>query len=122
MSAPGLLLIEDDQLLRELYAQALEQAGFAVLAAPDAQTGLDLLDEYGASAVILDLLMPFHDGVEVLYELQSHPDWQNLPVIVLSALNRQRIPAGLGELGVTRYLDKSEAGPAELVAAVRHIL
>jgi len=116
-----LLLIEDDQLLRDLYAQALEHAGFAVLSAADAQTGLDLLDEYGAEVIILDLMLPAHGGVEILHELQSHQDWRSIPVIVLSALSRQRVPAGLSDLGVKLYLDKAETEPAHLVAAVKRL-
>lgn len=122
MSAAKILLIEDDQLLRELYAQALEQSNLAVLAAADAQTGLDLLDEYAADVIVLDLMLPAHGGVEVLHELQSHPDWQSIPVIVISAVNKARVPAGLAELGAKIYLDKADTSPQELTQAVKSLL
>lgn len=122
MSTRRVLLIEDDQMLRELYAQSLEGADLAVLAATDAQTGLDLLDEYGADIVVLDLLLPAHGGVEVLHELQSHPDWQSLPVILISALGRAKVPAGLSELGVTQYLDKAKTTPQQLIKTVKRYI
>lgn len=122
MKRVKILLIEDDRLLRDLYAQALELGGYTVLVAGDAQSGLDQLDEYGAQLIILDLMLPAHGGIEVLHELQSQPDWQNIPVIVLSAVAKHRVPAGMGELGVVAYLDKSATDPAQLINSIKELL
>lgn len=111
------LLIEDDLFLLELYRQALVSAGYLVQSAQGAQEGLDLLDEYGADVVVLDLMLPAHGGVEALHELQSHSDWQAIPVVVLSSVPRQRLGHGnLVELGVEHYLYKPDTTPTDLLA------
>lgn len=116
------LLIEDDLFLRELYLQALQQAGFIVQVAQDAQEGLDLLDEYGADLLVLDLMLPAHGGIEALHELQSHSDWQSIPVVVLSSVPRQRfVSADLKQLGVKHYLYKPETTPAQLVGVLSQL-
>lgn len=110
------LLIEDDLFLLELYRQALTLAGFVVQAAQDAQTGLDLLDEYGADVLVLDLLLPAHGGIEALHELQSHSDWQAIPVVVLSSIPHKRfMKSDMAQLGVKHYLYKPDTTPADLV-------
>lgn len=116
------LLIEDDLFLRELYLQALQKAGFIVQAAQDAQEGLDLLDEYGADLLVLDLMLPAHGGIEALHELQSHSDWQSIPVVVLSSVPRQRfVGADLTQLGVKHYLYKPDTTPEQLVNTLSQV-
>lgn len=119
MKSLHVLLIEDDQFLRELYQLALVEAGFTVQAAQDAQEGLDLLDEYGADVLVLDLMLPAHGGLEALMELQSHTDWQSIPVVVLSSVPSRRFAgANLKQFGVKHYLYKPDTTPAQLVSTL----
>lgn len=117
-----ILLIEDDRFLRELYGQSLENAGYTVLAAFEGQMALDLLDEYGAELILLDLMLPGHSGIELLNELQSHSDWQKLPVVVLSAVGQNRFKGDLGQFGVVDYLQKGEFTPKELPSLIKRHL
>lgn len=115
--AHRVLLIEDDLFLLELYRQALAGVGYLVQAAQGAQEGLDLLDEYGADVVVLDLMLPAHGGIEALHELQSHSDWQAIPVIVLSSVPQSRLGHGnLAELNIQHYLYKPDTTPTDLLA------
>ena len=120
-----ILLIEDDKFLSDLYQSSFERSGHIVQVAADAQMAIDLLDEYGADLVLLDLFLPVHNGIEVLHELQSHGDWQKIPVIILSSQPKKSIGLSAEQwkkYGVRRYLYKPDYNPGALVEAVQPFL
>ncbi len=121
-----LLMIEDDARLAQMVGEYLERSGFAVAHAPDAQAGLALLQEPGAASrvhlVILDLMLPDLDGLEVCRRLRALPgESGRVPVLMLTAKGdpMDRI-IGL-ELGADDYLPKPFE-PRELLARIRAIL
>lgn len=101
-----LLLIEPDHHLGEIYAKALESDGHEVSIAKDAQKAIKLADAKVPDLVIMELELATHNGVEFLYEFRSYPDWQNVPVMVLS---HQRPASGMAgqaiwsQLSITQY-------------------
>lgn len=120
----SILLVEDDRFLGDLYAKTFDEAGYAVHRAYDAQSAVDILDEYGCDLIVLDLMLPAHNGVEVLQEIQSYSDWQDLPVLIVSA---QQPSAEFNEqhwakYGVKEYIYKPQVLPMDIVqAAARYI-
>lgn len=116
------LLVEDDKLLNDLYAEALSQEGFEVARVSDAQAALDYLDEHKADVLVLDIYLPVNNAFEIIQQLQSYPDWQNLPVILISS---QRLGERLlnnklkKQMSITDFLYKPETLPKDLVSAVR---
>lgn len=110
-----ILLIEDDQTLRETLSYHLEQAGFAVTAAADGVSGLALARQLRPELIILDLMLPGLDGFSICRTISAeHPT----PIIILTALHDEahRI-AGL-ELGASDYVVKPFS-LGELMARVR---
>jgi len=88
-----ILVVEDDHLIREAIAEALDEEGFEVLEAANGREALDKLHAERASLVLLDLMMPIMDGWS-FREAQLHdPEISNIPVVVLSALKDQSVPA-----------------------------
>ena len=83
--AAAVLVIEDDADTREMLQRMLEKDGFAVIPAADGRAGLDQLADRRPSLILLDLLMPQMTGFEFLTELQVHPDWRTIPVVVVTA-------------------------------------
>ncbi|MFM1907850.1 MAG: hypothetical protein RLZZ591_1527 [Pseudomonadota bacterium] len=121
-------MIEDDTRLAGMVAQYLGQSGYVVTHAPDATTGLRLLQESTSSAsptpelVILDLMLPDLDGLEVCRRIRAMPgDLARLPVLMLTAKGdpMDRI-IGL-EIGADDYLPKPFE-PRELLARIRAVL
>ena len=90
--APGLILVADDEdVVRAVTTRMLEQAGFTVLRASDGAEALELYRQrkQDITAAVLDLMMPMHDGSQVLAELRAlRPD---LPVLLSSGYNEQEI-------------------------------
>ena len=112
------LLVEDDWDLGEMYSLQLKRSGHSVEWARDGQAALDLLDGQPADIIVLDILLPGSNGLNVLYELRSYDDWHELPVIILSNVPAADIgmtPKKLAELGVKAYLVKARTKPLQLV-------
>src|SRR5947209_16044399 len=113
-----ILIIEDEANIVQLIRLYLEQAGFTVLAASDGAAGLELHAREHPDLVILDLMLPALDGMEVCRRIRA---WASTPILMLTARQGEedRI-AGL-ELGADDYLVKPFS-PRELVSRVRAIL
>lgn len=117
-----LLMIEDDRRLARMVAEYLGQSGFEVAHAPDGEQGLEQLRLVQPEMVILDLMMPGIDGLEVCRRIRALPDeLARTPVLMLTAKGdpMDRI-IGL-EIGADDYLPKPFE-PRELLARVRAVL
>jgi DNA-binding response OmpR family regulator len=113
----NILLVEDDFDLGEMYGLQLKKAGHRVTWVRDAQSALDYLDDNSVEIVLLDILLPANNGLNVLYELRSYPDWRKIPVFILSSIAAVELgasPEMLKKLGVRKYLVKSETKPEQL--------
>jgi CheY-like chemotaxis protein len=124
MDAPAkILIIEDDQFTRDLYEEVLRQAGFGVETAIDGEAGLIKLTQGGWRAVLLDIMMPKMDGLQVLKELKAKPpQTPNGPIIVLTNLAQDPIVNEAVANGAKTYFLKSELNPDDLVEKVKSYL
>ncbi|HSL50296.1 MAG TPA: response regulator transcription factor [Candidatus Deferrimicrobiaceae bacterium] len=115
---PPILLIEDDRRLAEMLSEYLGEAGFRVSVAGDGRTGLARLAAEPYDALVLDLMLPDMDGLEVCRRLRAFSD---VPVLMLTARGdaMDRV-VGL-EIGADDYLPKPFE-PRELLARLRAIL
>ena len=122
MSTQRLLMIEDDARLAGMVSEYLSQSGYAVEHALDGATGLSALQEKPIDLVVLDLMLPDIDGLEVCRRLRALPgEVARTPVLMLTAKGdpMDRI-VGL-ELGADDYLPKPFE-PRELLARIRAVL
>ncbi len=81
----SVLLVEDDSATREVLTRALEKAGWAVTEAGNGRQALDQVARQKPRLILLDLMMPVMDGFDFLLEMRANPEWQDIPVIVLTA-------------------------------------
>jgi len=118
MENKKILVVDDDPGLRELLQEYLGSQGYGVEAVADGQAMELYLQQYGASLVILDLMLPGEDGLSLARKLRARG---NLPIIMLSARGEDvdRI-IGL-EVGADDYLAKP-FNPRELLARIRAVL
>src|SRR5882672_7527315 len=117
----NLLLVEDDPELPELLGNLLLDDNIALASARDAATALALVGKRHFDLILLDLGLPGMDGFEVLRQLKASPEFQSIPVIVLTAWNSTSHKLRGFELGATDYLTKPFES-AELRARVRSVL
>ena len=118
MKMETILVVDDEPTLREVVVRYLEREGYRALEAGDGDEAEALVASHAPSLVILDLMLPGTDGLEVCRRIRGHSD---LPVIMLTARGEEadRI-VGL-ELGADDYVTKPFS-PRELVARVRTVL
>lgn len=115
---PTILVIDDDENLLKAVGITLGDEGFEVLSAKDGQEGLKAAFASHPDLVILDIILPKIDGIEVMRRLQELSD---IPIIILTALSSEsNIVRGLG-IGADDYVIKPYSA-AELVARVRTVL
>ena len=122
MSTQHLLMIEDDARLAAMVGEYLTQSGFVVTHMPDGESGLGALQDKPVDLVVLDLMLPGIDGLEVCRRIRALPgDAARVPVLMLTAKGdpMDRI-IGL-ELGADDYLPKPFE-PRELLARIRAVL
>jgi DNA-binding response OmpR family regulator len=116
-----LLLIDDDVRLTGMLGDYLRRNGFEVDAAGSLREGRERLRQGGFDALLLDLMLPDGDGLELTRELRADPRWRRLPLLMLTARGEpmDRI-VGL-EIGADDYLPKPFE-PRELLARVKALL
>src|SRR5437868_4648873 len=81
---PNVLLIDDDESTTDTFRLILRQQGYAVRTASDALDGLALIETTPPDAIVVDLRMPFVNGLGFLYRLRSRPDCREIPVAVVT--------------------------------------
>ena len=118
MTRPVILVVDDEAAMRKYVAANLKARGYEVLTAADGSEGLKLIAERPFDLLILDIMMPGPDGLEILQAVRRDMD---VPVIVLSARGREDDKVTALDLGADDYLTKP-FGVEELLARVRAAL
>lgn len=118
MSAQKVLVVDDEAPMRKYISTNLKARGYDVLTAEDGTEALKLIDENTIDLLILDIMMPGPDGMEVLRHVRRDMD---VPVIVLSARGRENDKVEALDAGADDYLTKP-FGVEELLARVRAAL
>ena len=120
--AKKILIIEDDQFIRELISQKLLKEGYDVFESVDGETGIELSKKEKPDLILLDLILPGIDGFKVLAEIKSEAETKEIPVIILSNLGQKDdIERGV-KMGAKDYLIKAHFTPTEIVDKIRAIL
>ena len=118
---PRILVADDDPIVQQFVSSILVENRYEVFTASDGRQALEMVHELKPDLVILDLIMPYRDGYEVLRLLREKNETRKIPVIILSAKSREEdIIRGL-EAGAEDFMVKP-FNALELVARARKIL
>jgi len=117
-----ILLIEDEPALLSLYQQVLKDAGFKVIAVSEGEIGFDTILDSNWDLLLLDIMLPKKDGLEILKELKDYDDWKKGKVIMMTNLNSEEIINNAFDMGADGYLIKSEIQPDKLIEEVKGFL
>lgn len=113
--------VEDDEHIRDLTCYALRHAGFEVRAFPDGEGFVDACVEGRPQVVLLDIMLPGVDGLELLRQLRERPATQNIPVMMLTAKGTEYDAVSGLDAGADDYLAKP-FGMMELISRVNALL
>ncbi len=115
------MIIEDELVLNEAYAQVLSSAGIALMRAYNGQEALDLLVEDSPDIILLDLRMPVMDGISFLKKLNPKVTMPDTKIIVFSNYDDQKEIDEAFSLGAMHYMLKAWATPDELIKLIREV-
>jgi DNA-binding response OmpR family regulator len=117
-----MLIIEDDQLVGSIYRHKFQSEGFEVELASDGEAGWNAVRTMQPDVVILDLMLPKLNGVEVLKRIRATPKWRELPVIVLSNAYLSNLIQDAWRAGADNCLVKANCTPKQLLEVVQKTL
>lgn len=120
MKKNKILFVEDEKVLRETLAEALENSGFEVDFADNGSSALDLLKDGEYDLILLDIILPKKSGFEILEEMKKIN--KKIPVILLTNLSGTDNVQKALELGAKNYLVKSEYRLDEIVDRIKEVL
>ncbi len=113
---PTLLMIEDDAITSTMLRFLLERDGYTVVHAGDGQQALECIDGMAAPAlVLLDVMLPYRNGLDILTHLRNKPGWQDVPVVMLTSDSAEQDIQQALDAGANDYLVKP-FNPRELTA------
>ena len=115
-------IVEDDIAISQMYRIKFEVEGYEVDTAENGRIGLGLVESMQPDILLLDLMMPEMNGLEMLTELRSKEWGQNLRVIILTNMGQQEAPEELKTLNVDSFIVKAEMTPKQVTKFVKERL
>lgn len=113
-----IMIIEDDSFVMDIYQTKLSQAGYEIIEAVNGIDAIKKLEKETPDLLLLDIVMPYVDGLEVLKKVKEDERLKNIPVILLTNLSqKEEVDKGL-ELGANDYLIKSHFTPSEVLEKI----
>src|SRR5690348_17130485 len=116
------LLVEDDNNLREIYEARLQAEGYDIVSAQDGESALVVAKKEMPDLVISDVMMPRISGFEMLDIMRNTEGLKNVKVIMLTALGQAEDKTRADSLGADRYLVKSQVTLEDIVKAAQELL
>jgi DNA-binding response OmpR family regulator len=117
-----ILIIEDDQVLGNVFYNHLMAEGYHVKSAPDGESGLSTMRDFKADIILLDLILPQMSGLEVIKQIRSEEEFFRTPVIVFTNAYLTSLVQEAWKAGATKCISKSNCSPKELVEVVRRTI
>jgi len=116
-----ILLAEDEEVLRMLVVDTLEDEGYEIDEACDGQEAIELIKENEYDLILLDYMMPIYTGLEVIQQVRELPEKKHVKIMMLSAKSQQADQQRVLEAGADYFMAKPYS-PLELVKRIEEIL
>ena len=121
-NATKILIVEDDLFIRELYERQLVLAGYQVATAADGPEGLTKINEFQPNLLLLDIMLPQMNGLDLLKTIKANEQTKGIPVILLTNLGQDSVIKEGFSLGADGYLIKSAYTPDQIIEEVKKFL
>lgn len=113
------LIIDDERGILKMYTEYLKTAGIEILQAVDGETGIKLAKEQKPDVILLDIIMPRYNGLDVLKDIKNDQDIKNIPVFLLTNLPEESSGDKAKQLGAAGYLVKAQYEPRMIVDVIK---
>lgn len=118
----NILIVEDDDLITQMYRASLASANLHVQMEKDGESGWNAMQTFVPDLVILDFMMPKLNGIEVLKKIRADQRLKNIPVIIMSSLSDAADKQRALDAGATAYWVKNEVNMVEFEAKINTLL
>lgn len=115
-------IIEDDVAIAGMYNAKLTASGYDVKVAENGKVGLDLIKSFRPDVILLDLMMPVMNGLEVLQKFKDDPELTRAKVVVLSNMGDTETTAKIADFKVDDRIVKAELTPSQVAERVKKVL
>lgn len=119
---PKISIIEDDQLIAQMYRMKLEAEGYDVDVAESGMNGIEMVAQKQPDLILLDYSLPDIDGSAVLREVRRNGVATDTPVIVLTNMDDESVENELSKWNIVDYIVKANLTPREVVAKIKQTL
>lgn len=119
---PRISIIEDDQLIAQMYRMKLEAEGYDVDVAESGMNGIEMVAQKQPDLILLDYSLPDIDGSAVLREVRRNGVATDTPVIVLTNMDDESVENELSKWSIVDYIVKANLTPREVVAKIKQTL
>ena len=117
-----ILIIEDDQIVANVYRNKLAVEGYQAEVAPDGEAGLKVMRVFQPHLFVLDLMLPTISGVEVIREIRKELEFAKTPIIVFSNTYLTNLIQDAWRAGANKCLSKSSCSPKDFIEVIRHTI
>ncbi|HSX02261.1 MAG TPA: response regulator [Candidatus Saccharimonadia bacterium] len=115
-------IIEDDMAIVQMYRVKFENEGYEVATAGDGAGGLELIESFAPDIILLDLMMPNMNGLEMLQKLRSQANGRDAKVVVLTNMGDTETATRVYKMAADDYIVKAEMTPKEVTERVKALL
>jgi CheY-like chemotaxis protein len=116
------LIIEDDQLVSTVYRNKLAAEGYQVEIADDGEAGLALVTTFKPDLILLDLMLPKLNGVDLMKQLRARPEYEQLPIVVFSNTYLSNVIKEAWKAGATKCFSKTNCSPRQIIDCIGSLL
>jgi CheY-like chemotaxis protein len=117
-----ILIVEDELIVRSIYRRKFEISGYQVETAEEGTAALNLLPTFKPDAIQVDIMLPGMDGVEVIRQIRSWPDFKTVPILVISSFYRPDLAKEAWKAGATKCVSKMDCTPNLALELVEQML
>jgi adenylate cyclase len=117
-----ILVVDDSDVIRQTLVRLLKREGYEALGANCGREALDILATHIPDLILLDIMMPDIDGLELLERIQAKPEWKTIPVIMMTAVSDTQTIRRCELLGAREYLVKATFSVSDMLQHVRNFL
>ena len=117
-----ILIIEDDLIVRTIYRRKFEMAGYKVETAEEGAAGLKIIPTFQPDIIQVDIMLPGIDGVEVIRQIRSWPEYRTVPILVLSSFYRPDLAQEAWKAGASKCVSKMDCTPNLALDLIEQLL
>lgn len=120
----NLLFVEPDKSLGQTYKKYFTDQDYKVEWVQSSDQALESLDKSLPDLIVIELQIPAHNGLELIYEIRSYSDWRNLKILINSTVAESKLAKSpvYKQLGIVKYIGKSDSTLEDLSVAIKTVL